>query len=121
MYEIREVVIGSGKNERKRLIIEFLHPSEAILGEFLMTDASLLNKEILQEIEEVLEGKEDFIIGSGNRCGWKIDREKAIINDLFEGMDPDIPFLPTCTVETVKLYELLHMWLEKRHAFYKEE
>lgn len=117
MYDVREVVIGQGEMKRKRLVIEFNHPSQEILGEFLMTDVSLLGGEMVQEIKEILHGDRESVIGSGNRCGWKIDSEKAVINDLFADMGEGIPVLPTCTIETRQLYELILMWEEKRAIY----
>ena len=117
MYQIREVVLRRGMHEKKRLVIEFKEREQAILGEFLMVDAPMLGGEILQELEAVILGKQTLVIGSGNRCSWNIDAHEAVIEDLFADMDDEIPSMPTCTIETKKLYELIDMWLIKRREF----
>lgn len=120
MYDFKEVAIGHGEKERKRLVIEFSRPNEAILGEFLMIDVHLLGNDIVKELEELLHRERESITGSGNRCGWEINRQTAIINDLFEDKGENVPTFPSCTVETRQLYELITMWLEKCRAYYGE-
>ena len=113
MYEIKQVPLQQGKQSKNRYIIEFTDPEQAILGEFLMIDAPLLSGEILDEMTAVLRGENRVIKGSGNRCGWRIDRHIAVISDLFHEMGDDIPTMPTCTIQTEKLYDLVDMWLKK--------
>ncbi len=117
MYQIREVVLYRGEDKRKRLVIEFVEPDQAILGEFLMTDAPMFAGGILQEIDAVILGERAKMIGSGNRCGWEIDADQAVINDLFADMGDDVPSMPTCTIETKKLAELVDIWLTKRKEY----
>ncbi len=117
MYQIREVVLHRGSHEKKRLVIEFMEREQAILGEFLMVDAPMLAGEILQELEAVMSDKQKSVVGSGNRCSWNIDACEAVIDDLFADIGDDIPSMPTCTIETKKLYELIDMWLTKLREF----
>jgi len=117
MYQIREVVLCRGEDKKKRLVIEFTAPDQAILGEFLMADAPMFAGGILQEIDAVILGEREKMIGSGNRCGWEIDADQAVINDLFADMGDDVPSMPTCTIETKKLAELVDIWLTKRKEY----
>src|SRR5690625_6171776 len=114
MYQIREVVLCRGEDKIKRPVIEFTVPDQAILGEFLMTDAPMFAGGILQEIDAVILGERAKMIGSGNRCGWEIDADQTVINDLFADMGDDVPSMPTCTFETQNLAELVDIWLMKR-------
>lgn len=117
MYELKEVVLRRGENTKKRLVIEFTERDQAILGEFLMTDAPLLSGKILHHLEGVLCGERDMVSGSGNRCSWKMDAQTAVIDDLFADMAEDIPTLPSCTIETKELYELIDMWFNALKRF----
>lgn len=117
MYKIKEVILNHGKHQRKRLVIEFERPENAVLGEFLMTDAPLLSWSILQEMKDVLFGEIEVMQGSGNRTSWVIEKEITTISDLFSDMEEDIPVMESCTIETRKLYELVKMWHEKTKQF----
>lgn len=113
MYKIKEVTLKQGEYQRKRLVIEFENPEQAILGELLMTDAPLLSWKLLREINSVLSGELSEVKGSGNRTSWIINAEKSIIEDLHAHLADDIPSMKTCVIETRKLYDLLKMWAEK--------
>lgn len=120
VYKIKEVILNHGKYQRKRLVIEFERLENAVLGEFLMTDAPLLSWSILQEMKDVLFGEIEVVQGSGNRTSWIIEKEITIISDLFSDMEEDIPVMESCTIETKKLYELTEMWQEKTQQFNKQ-
>src|SRR5699024_8096036 len=89
MYHIREVILKSEQAERKRLIIEFIDPAQAIVGEFLMMDASMLNFSVLEDLNKVLSKESKYIESSGNRCYLKINPEKTRLEDLYEGLYTD--------------------------------
>lgn len=57
MYEIREVIIKKGVTERSVWVIDFDDPSFEIIGEYLMTDAKLMNYQVLDQMAEVLSGE----------------------------------------------------------------
>jgi len=113
MYEIKHVTLQRGKQTKKRYVIEFTDPEQSILGEFLMVDVPLFSGEILDEITAVLRGDRRWIKGSGNRSSWDIDRHVAVISDVFIETGDDIPTMPTCTIQTEQLYDLVEMWLRK--------
>ncbi len=113
MYHIREVILKHKHAERKRLIIEFEDPALAIVGEFLMTDASMLNFSVLDELNKVLTGKRDYIESSGNRCSLEIRSDQTRIEDLFEDMFANFDTLPPYEIDTKELRDLVVMWKEK--------
>lgn len=113
MYHIREVILKNNQVERKRLVIEFDDPAQAIVGEFLMADASLLHFSVLDELNHVLSGKSDHVESSGNRCALEIRSDKTLIEDLFEGMFANFDTLPAYEIETGELRDLVAMWKEK--------
>ncbi|HLR72382.1 MAG TPA: hypothetical protein VK085_13250 [Pseudogracilibacillus sp.] len=113
MYEIKHVTLQRGKQTKKRYVIEFTDPEQSILGEFLMVDVPLFSGEISDEITAVLRGDRRWIKGSGNRCSWDIDRHVSVISDVFIETGDDIPTMPTCTIQTEQLYDLVEMWLRK--------
>lgn len=116
LYQLKEVILKNGTHERKRLVIEFLDPNMAIVGEFLMTDANLLQGQILMEIDKVLSEEEPSITSTGNRCALEIKRHKTVIEDLFAGMD-EVDALPTYEIDTKELKNLILMWREKLEAY----
>ena len=109
MYQIKEKILRNGDHERKILTIQFDQPEMAIVGEFLMTDASLLNYQVLDKLEHVLSGKKPIDYFTGNRCYLTIKHERTTIEDLYEGMD-EINTLPSYSVATEKLISLVKMW-----------
>lgn len=113
MYQIREVILKNKSMERKRLIIEFEDPAQAIIGEFLMTDASLLNFSILEDLNKVISKESHYIESSGNRCFLKIKPHKTYIEDLYEGMYTDFETLPAYEMDTKELRDLVVMWKKK--------
>lgn len=113
MYHIREVILKSEHAERKRLIIEFKDPAQAIVAEFLMTDASLLNFSVLDDLNKVITGESDYLESSGNRCFLKIEPHKTYLEDLFEGLYTDFNTYPPYEIDTAELRDLVVMWKEK--------
>lgn len=118
MYHIKEMTFKNEPTERKALVIEFDDSRMDIVGEFLMTDASLVNYSVLEEIEKVLSGRIDHVESSGNRCFLDIKKDKTLMNDLFEGMfDGFDTFLPY-EIDTIVLRDLIVMWREKQDTFH---
>lgn len=113
MYQIREVVLKNEQVKRKRLIIEFDDPAKAIVGEFLMADASLLNFSVLDDLNKVLTGKHNYIESSGHRCSLEIRSDQTLIEDLFEDMYENFETLPAYEIDTKELRDLVVSWKEK--------
>src|SRR5699024_5753273 len=107
MYQIREVILQNKHMERKRLIIEFADPAKAIVGEFLMRDASLLNFSILEDLNKVISKESNYIESSGNRCVLKITPNTTYIEDLYEGLFADFDTLPSYEIDTKELRDLV--------------
>jgi hypothetical protein len=118
MYQLKEVVLKNDKLAKKVLVIEFIDPAMAVVGEFLMADGGLIGAVVLQEIEKVLAGEKSVAEISGNRCGLTIHEETTLVNDLLAGMYHDLEGLAPYEINTENLKDLIHMWLVKREAFY---
>lgn len=103
----------NGPHERKSVVIDFTDPQMAIVGEFLMADASLLDYEVLQLIDNVLSGKTPEEHMNGNRCSLTITREKTFIEDLFVDMFDDFNTYPPYDIDTKLLKDLIIMWREE--------
>ena len=112
MYQVKEIRLTNGGRERKRLVIEFCDPDKQIVGEFLMSDAPMLNGIILQEIDQVLNGKKRMITSSGNRCFITVKSDVTMIEDLLTAME-GVEAYPPYTLDTKELRELIVMWFEK--------
>lgn len=121
MYQIKEITLQHGKYKRQRLIVEFSDKTNKILEEFLMTDAPMLHKEILKEVDAVLKGEMKMVTGSGNRTSWTINQKQAVIEDLFAEMGANLPTYPNVTIETKKLYDIMRIWFQARKDFHKRE
>lgn len=117
MYQIRKVVFKNEPIERKTLVIEFDNPQMDIVGEFLMTDASLVQYSVLDQIEKVLSGEIDVSESSGNRCMLEIKRDKTLLSDLFEGMFDGFDTFPAYEIETELLKDLIIMWKSSIEVF----
>lgn len=113
MYQIREVILKNEHTERKRLVIEFDDPGQAIVGEFLMADASLLNFSVLEDLNKVLSGQSNYIESSGNRCSLEVRPDQTLIEDLFKDMFTELHPLPAYEINTSELKKLVMMWKEK--------
>lgn len=110
MYEIREVIVKNGDMERSIWVINFKDSKYDILGEFLMTDASMMSYRILLDFEEVLSGVRDQVTVSGNRCSLYITREFTRLEDMFDGLFEDFDTYEAVEVETTFLKDLIEMW-----------
>lgn len=113
MYQIREVILKNEHVKRKRLIIEFDDPARAIVGEFLMADASLLNFSVLDDLNKVLSEKCNYIESSGHRCSLEIRSDQTLIEDLFEDMFDNFETLSPYEIDTKELRDLVVIWKEK--------
>lgn len=112
MYEIKEILLKNNTHEKKRLVITFYDETMAIVGEFLMTDAPLMDGEVTNVIEAVLQGNLAETTFTGQRCQLKITETETIIEDLYEDIEGMIP-LKTYTIPTETLLELTYMWLSR--------
>lgn len=119
MYHFREETLKNGDKTENILVIDFDDPEMAIIGEYLMADASLLNGEILHDFNQVLAGKKKQMRISGNRCGLEIGQEETLVYDLFEDMGVDC--YPEVRISTRTLQELTVMWLKKLQAFQNQQ
>ncbi|HLS36248.1 MAG TPA: hypothetical protein VK061_08430 [Bacillota bacterium] len=113
MYEIREVMITQGKEERSVWVIDFHDEKYEIISEFLMTDAPMMDYHILTDLEEVLRNDKKENKVSGNRCFLHIKKDFTYIEDLFDGLFDDFETYPSVEVETNILKDLIVMWREK--------
>lgn len=115
MYTLKEIVLRNKTNEKKRLVIEFADPKKAIVAEFLMVDAPMYNEELLNDIQNIVCGKEKQIKKVGNRCKLEITKHTSLIQDLYE----DNTALPSYQMETLALKELVMKWFKDRQEFYR--
>lgn len=110
MYTIREVSLQHGTHERKRSVITFQEREKQIIGEFLMSDAPMMNFAIIHDIEVVLQGIENSITRNGNRCTITIMKYNTHIedlySDLYEGLHTYTPF----SMDTNEVLALIRMW-----------
>lgn len=120
MYEIKEITLKNKNTEKKRLIIEFNDPEMAILGEFLMADAGMLDYRVLDQINFVLAGSSTVEKFSGNRTSLTIERTDTKIEDLFESLFDDFNPFEVVEMNTVKLRDLILTWKEKKDVFDRE-
>lgn len=114
MYHFREVTIKNGQHEHKVLTIDFSDPKMAIVSEFLISDASLLQAKVLFDIDAVLNGQIDSIEVSGNRCALEIKRKTTLITDLFTDLYDDFVPLASYEMETEQLRKLIVLWLDEK-------
>lgn len=110
MYDIKEILLKNNTHEKKRLVITFYDETMAIVGEFLMTDAPLMDGEVTRVIETVLQGELAETTFTGQRCHLKITNTETTIEDLYEDIAGMIP-LNAYTIPTETLLELTYMWL----------
>lgn len=117
MYQYREVKLGK-KQEKGILVIEFTDPDMKVVGEFLMADGALLGETVLKELDELLQGKKMEAKVSGNRCGLYMTKDTTTINDLLSELYEDVTGLPSYTINTSLLQEILIEWLQVHHEYY---
>lgn len=120
MYQIKPIILKNATIEKKDLIIQFDDPKMAIVAEFLMADAPLMNGAVLEEMDLVIDGKKDFLASSGNRCKLEISPDRTFIYDLFAGIEGFDAYLP-CEIATSKLRRLIVMWLDELELFKRNQ
>lgn len=113
MYEIREIAVKRGEEERSLWVIEFEDSSYDIIGEFLMTDAPTKNYRILEDLNKVLNEEEISIKISGNRCSLKISKNQTKMEDLFDGLFEDLETYSPIEIDTQFLRDLILEWKER--------
>jgi hypothetical protein len=116
MYQIKEVTLKNGEQTKKSLAIYFDDPKMAIIGEFLMADAPIINGVILNELGMVLDGEIAYSTSSGNRCKLEIRADHTMIYDLFDDLDGVDAYAP-CKIDTRQLKCLIVMWMDELAAF----
>lgn len=117
MYQFKEITLKSNNHERKRLVIEFTDPTYDIVAAFLMSDAAMLQFEIVDHIEDVLTGKTETIETSGNRFSLIIQKEETMLEDLFTDLYDDFPTYERLVMPTETLLKLIHAWKEETEKF----
>jgi len=112
-YKIREVELKNKEISRTRTVIEFEDESKAIVAEFLMADAALLNWQIIKDVEAILAGEKEEIQSVANRTKITIRKSETIIEDSFD----DEYALETVCLQTKDFQALLKEWfhLQNRH------
>ncbi len=110
MYTIREVSLQHGDHQRKRSVITFKDRKKQIVGEFLMSDAPMMDFAIIHDIQVVLRGEEQSITRNGNRCTITITKEithiEDLYTDLYEGLHTYAPYV----MDTKEALTLIRMW-----------
>src|SRR5690625_3794768 len=110
MYSIEEKVLTNNSLTKKIPIISFHNPEMAIVAEFLMTDAPMLQFSVLEKIDQVLSGKKEKIHSSGQRTSWVLKKDVTKIEDLFDGLYEGVKTHPPVKIETKLLKDLIYMW-----------
>ena len=110
MYTIREVSLQHGAHERKRSVITFQERDKQIIGEFLMSDAPMMNFAIIHDLLVVLRGDEQSITRNGNRCSIKITKEQTYIEDLYTDLYEGLHTYAPYTMDTNEILALVRMW-----------
>ncbi len=113
MYAIKEITLQHGQHERKRSVITFEEREKQIVGEFLMSDAPMLQFAIIQDIEIVLRGEESCILRNGNRCSIKITKNTTHIEDLYTDLYEGLHTYAPYEMDTTEVLSLVRMW--KKH------
>lgn len=113
-YRIREIELKNKEISRTRKVIEFEDESDAIVAEFLMVDAALLNWQVMRDIEAILAGEKQEIKSIGNRTKITIRKEETVIEDTFD----DEYELETAILATNEFQRLLKEWfhVQTSHA-----
>lgn len=119
-YEIKVIELQNKNETRKRLVIEFNNEKYALLAEYLMIDAPLLNWRILSELEKVLGNKQSKIQLTGNRTTISMTKDHTTIRDALADMMGDTSKLESILMKTDKFKQILVQWYEKYTEFYNE-
>lgn len=109
-YKIREIELKNNQISRTRTIIEFEDESDAIVAEFLMADAALLNYQVIKDVEAILAGEKEEIQSVGNRTKITIRKSETIIEDTFD----DEYELEAVCLDTKDFQALLKEWFQMR-------
>lgn len=117
MYRFKEVTLKNKMKEKRILVIEFDKREMEIVAEFLMTDASLLNYEVLDLIKRVLAGSSKGERFSGNRISLRIKKDTTNLTDLFAGMYEGFDTYPAYEIDTVELKRLIEVWKNKSREY----
>ncbi|MGM8365962.1 hypothetical protein ACLIBG_10855 [Virgibacillus sp. W0181] len=120
MYQLKEKILKNNGREKKVLVIQFDKQEMDIVGEFLMTDASLLHYQVLDELASVLAGEKKNAYFVGNRCSLIIRKEKTRVEDLLEEMGSDVDSLSPVEMNTLKLKNLIEMWRREIKEYDKQ-
>src|SRR5699024_12552385 len=96
MYQLRELTLQNQDKEKRILVIDFDDPAMDIVSEFLMSDATLLNAVVLDDINAVLNEGRETVETSGNRCGLVIGKKYTDIYDLFADILVDLSLVSYC-------------------------
>lgn len=115
MYQLKEVTLKNQGYEKKRLVIHFDKTEYIILAEFLMSDAQLLKNELLAAKKALDTNKTKEVTLTGNRCAIKLEKEKTMITDLFEGIDESS--YQALTISTNQFYDYLTIWSQEIQKF----
>ena len=115
MYQIRSVQLKNGDITKEVPVIDFDKPEQAIIGEFLMADSSLLQDEVNEAVEQIKRGEKETVEWTGNRCSLTIHQDTTVIEDLFEGIADQT--YPPCEIENVKLQQLMDMWQKVKESY----
>lgn len=120
MYTFKEVKLKNAGKQKSILAIEFDDPTYAIVAEFLMSDASMFDYHILNEIDVVLAGKRINLKSNGNRCALTIGIGTTKIEDLLDGMFDDIVTHQPLEISTKELKHLINVWKQKSAKLHKK-
>lgn len=112
MYDIKEITLKNSHHEKKRKIITFHDEAMAIVGEFLMTDAPLMDGRIVHVIERVIQGEKDTATFTGQRCQLIIAVDETTMTDLYAEIS-GMTSLASYTINTITLLDLINMWLKR--------
>lgn len=120
MYQFKEVKLKNAKKQGTVLAIGFDEPAYAIVGEFLMSDASMFDYAIIKDIEAVLNDEKEVVKTSGNRCALTIRKDTTKIEDLLDGMFDDVVTYEPIVMSTKELKHLTNVWKQKAVKFAKK-
>lgn len=109
-YEIKEVELRNNSITKKRRIIQFADEQYEILAEFLMSDAPLMDWQIVRQVENVINGNATSIKSSGNRTHIHVTLEETVLTDLLSSIEKDFSALQPLRIKTENLYSLLQRW-----------
>jgi hypothetical protein len=115
-YQYEMVVLQVGPHQIPRIRV----PDEIeMVGIFLgsdVQDREGMGNFFLEAIENVLSGKEEYDVVSGNVCGLEIRKDctRVIDNLADDGIGN------ACLIETEELKKLIEVWLDHLDKFWEE-